>query len=62
MAKDLSTIPFSDRAHKIFQDYIDYFTIVERMGKSLNGRSKLEEVEIDLNYCKTRGFKSEEID
>jgi hypothetical protein len=61
MSKELNTIPFTDKTHKTLQDYIDYFTIVERMHKNLYSKNKLDDVEEDLVYCKTRGFSSEEI-
>lgn len=61
ISKELATVQFNDKIQDLIQRYIEYFTVMERMNKNMNLRSKLEDVEEDLKYCKSRGFTSEEI-
>ena len=59
--KDLIALPFTDKIQDKIQAYYDYFVVIERMRKNLYIQSKLCEVKEDLEYCKSKGFKSEEL-
>lgn len=61
LSKELAALPFTDKLQDILQRHIEYFTVVERMEKNLAFRNKLDEVEADLRYCKSKALVSEDI-